>query len=141
MRSHYELLEVAPDAEAAVIKAAYRKLSRTLHPDMPTGSRALFGIINEAYEVLRDPRKRASYDQGLNRGERRSRAEMPSPQPSSPPSPPPPKPPSPPPPRTPSPPPPRPPSDPGSRPTGGPAPAAGSDRRKQQRIPRPRSLG
>jgi hypothetical protein len=48
MRSHYELLEVAPDADAAVIKAAYRKLSRTLHPDMPNGSRALFGMVTEA---------------------------------------------------------------------------------------------
>jgi curved DNA-binding protein CbpA len=62
---NYELLDVAPDAEATVIKGAYLRLSRSLHPDMPTGSSTLFGMVAEAYEVLRDPQKRASYDRSL----------------------------------------------------------------------------
>ena len=70
LRSHYELLEVATDADSAVIKVAYLKLSRTLHPDMPNGSSALFGMVTEAYEVLRDPKKRADYDLSLARGKR-----------------------------------------------------------------------
>lgn len=78
LRSHYELLQVANDADSAVIKVAYLKLSRTLHPDMPSGSSALFGMVTEAYEVLRDPRKRADYDQSLARGKR-------APEPQSPP--------------------------------------------------------
>ncbi len=78
LRTHYELLAVAADADAAVIKRAYLKLSRTLHPDMPNGSIALFGMVTEAYEVLRDPKKRASYDQSLARGMRASSAGAPS---------------------------------------------------------------
>lgn len=62
MRSHYELLEVAPDADAADIESAYLQFSRTLNPDRPNGSSAM---VTEAYEVLRDPQKRATYDQSL----------------------------------------------------------------------------
>jgi 5-methylcytosine-specific restriction endonuclease McrA len=111
LRTHYELLEVAPDADAAVIKGAYLKLSRTLHPDMPHGSTALFGMVTEAYEVLNDPQRRASYDLSLTTGTR--------------PPPPPPRPaptaPSPAPPSAPSPPPSAPPRTPDSSPRSGPA--------------------
>ena len=79
LRSHYELLDVAPDADVAVIRSAYLHLSRTLHPDMPNGSSALFGMVTEAYEVLRDPQKRANYDLSLARGKRAPSAGPPSP--------------------------------------------------------------
>jgi 5-methylcytosine-specific restriction endonuclease McrA len=70
LRTHYELLEVASDADAAVIKGAYLRLSRTLHPDMPHGSSALFGMVTEAYEVLNDAQRRAGYDLSLTKGTR-----------------------------------------------------------------------
>jgi DnaJ domain len=69
LRSHYELLGVAPDADADAIKAAYRKLTRDTHPDRPTGTNGLFGLITDAYEELRDPARRAAYDRNLARGE------------------------------------------------------------------------
>lgn len=86
LRSHYELLEVANDADAAVIRSAYLKISRTLHPDMPSGSSALFGMVTEAYEVLRDPKKRADYDQSLARGKRAPSAGQQSPPRAAPPT-------------------------------------------------------
>ena len=55
LRSHYELLEVARGADAAAIRRAYLKPSRRRRPDRPYGSSALFGMVTEAYEVLRDP--------------------------------------------------------------------------------------
>lgn len=67
-RTHYELLGLAPDADTAAIKSMYRKLVRTMHPDAG-GNGALFGLITEAYECLRDPEKRAEYDRSLTAGE------------------------------------------------------------------------
>lgn len=67
-RTHYDLLEVPSDADQAAIKAAYNKLRRPLHPDMPGGSATLFGMVAEAYEVLGDPQKRAEYDRYLAAG-------------------------------------------------------------------------
>lgn len=66
-RTHYELLGVAPDADAAAVKAAYRKLVRTMHPDVG-GNSALFGLITEAKECLSDPSRRAKYDRDLAAG-------------------------------------------------------------------------
>jgi len=67
-RTHYELLGLAPDADTAAIKSMYRKLVRTMHPDVG-GNSALFGLITEAYECLRDPSSRAEYDRHLAAGE------------------------------------------------------------------------
>jgi molecular chaperone DnaJ len=60
----YELLGVARDASDADIKKAYRKLAMEHHPDRnrAADAEARFKEIAEAYEVLRDPQKRAAYD-------------------------------------------------------------------------------
>lgn len=64
-RSHYELLGVPKDATTAQIKAAYRKLARTTHPDTG-GDGALFALITEAYNTLVDPASRDAYDRQLS---------------------------------------------------------------------------
>jgi molecular chaperone DnaJ len=60
----YALLGVPRDVSQADIKKAYRKLAMEYHPDRNSapGAEARFKEITEAYEVLRDPQKRAAYD-------------------------------------------------------------------------------
>ncbi|HEX9054300.1 MAG TPA: molecular chaperone DnaJ [Gemmatimonadales bacterium] len=64
MTEFYELLGVARTATEAEIKKAYRKLAMEYHPDRNSSpdAEARFKEITEAYEVLRDPQKRAAYD-------------------------------------------------------------------------------
>jgi molecular chaperone DnaJ len=65
-RDYYEILDVPKDATADVIKRAYRKLTRKYHPDTNPGdadAERKFKEINEANDVLSDPKKRAQYDQ------------------------------------------------------------------------------
>lgn len=64
-RDYYETLGVRRDATQADIKRAYRKLARKYHPDVSAHSDAeeQFKSVGEAYEVLKDPEKRAAYDQ------------------------------------------------------------------------------
>lgn len=57
----YETLEIEKGCDAKDIKKAYRKLSRTHHPDKG-GDEHKFKEINAAYEILSDPEKRAAYD-------------------------------------------------------------------------------
>jgi molecular chaperone DnaJ len=62
---YYELLEVERTADEGVLKSAYRKAAMRYHPDRNPGdadAEARFKAINEAYEVLKDPQKRAAYD-------------------------------------------------------------------------------
>lgn len=69
-QDYYEVLGVARDAEADVIKKAYRKLALKWHPDRHQNgeeedakqAEAKFKGISEAYEVLSDPEKRKKYD-------------------------------------------------------------------------------
>jgi molecular chaperone DnaJ len=64
-QDYYELLGVPRGADEAAIKAAYRRLAKECHPDRHNGCRdqeARFKAINEAYDVLKDPQKRAAYD-------------------------------------------------------------------------------
>jgi curved DNA-binding protein len=63
-QDYYETLGVARDASAEDIRRAYRKLARKYHPDVNKEPDAedRFKRISEAYEVLRDEEKRASYD-------------------------------------------------------------------------------
>ncbi len=63
---YYEQLGVARNADGATIKSAYRKLAMQHHPDRNPGcgeSEGKFKSISEAYDCLKDPQKRAAYDQ------------------------------------------------------------------------------
>lgn len=61
-KDYYEVLGVKRGADEAEIKRAYRKLAQQYHPDKESGSEEQFKQINEAYQVLGDPEKRAKYD-------------------------------------------------------------------------------
>ncbi len=71
-KDYYEILGVEPGAGEAEIKTAYRRLARKYHPDVSkeAGAEEKFKAVNEAYEALRDPQKRAAYDQLRARGYR-----------------------------------------------------------------------
>src|ERR1700730_1833945 len=64
-KDYYEVLGVTRGADADEVKRAYRKLARKYHPDVSKERNAeeRFKDVQEAYEVLRDPEKRAAYDQ------------------------------------------------------------------------------
>ena len=74
-RDYYEILGVDKGVSDAELKKAYRKLAMKYHPDRNKGdaeAEKKFKEAAEAYEVLRDPQKRAQYDQfghaGMNGG-------------------------------------------------------------------------
>jgi curved DNA-binding protein len=64
-KDYYEIMGLARDASPEEIKRAYRRLARKYHPDVSKekDAEARFKEVGEAYEVLRDPEKRAAYDQ------------------------------------------------------------------------------
>src|SRR5438874_3612824 len=60
----YRTLSVEPQADPEAIRAAYRRMARVYHPDLTTDPSAAerMRVINAAYAVLSDPRRRAAYD-------------------------------------------------------------------------------
>jgi molecular chaperone DnaJ len=60
---YYQILGVSKESSDDEIKKAYRKLAHQYHPDKKGGDEAKFKKINEAYQVLSDPQKKAQYDQ------------------------------------------------------------------------------
>ena len=67
--THYERLGVSPQADAEALRQAFRRLSKTLHPDTTTrpateASRD-FRLLREAYDLLADPQRRRRYDEQL----------------------------------------------------------------------------
>ena len=64
-KDYYQILGVSRDVSKDEIKKAYRKLARKYHPDVSkeANAEAKFKEVGEAYEVLKDPEKRAQYDQ------------------------------------------------------------------------------
>src|SRR5690625_1002775 len=71
-KDYYDTLGADPGAGETEIKTAYRRLARKYHPDVSKEADAeeRFKAVNEAYEALRDPAKRAAYDQLRARGYR-----------------------------------------------------------------------
>ena len=66
MRDYYDVLGVSPGAGADEIKRAYRQLARRYHPDISGDDRGTaFLEVARAYDVLRDPERRRSYDARL----------------------------------------------------------------------------
>ncbi len=64
-RDYYKILGVERSVTADALKTAYRRLARKFHPDVSkeADAEARFKEVQEAYEVLKDPEKRAAYDQ------------------------------------------------------------------------------
>ncbi len=64
-RDYYDVLEVSRNAEPEAIKKAYRRLAKRYHPDVNKADEATerFREVQEAYDVLSDPKKRKLYDQ------------------------------------------------------------------------------
>ncbi len=58
----YKVLQVDPDAEPEVVRAAYRALALKYHPDIGTGSQDRMAALNQAWGILRDAAARAAYD-------------------------------------------------------------------------------
>ena len=65
-RNYYRILHVQPDAPTEIIRASYRTVMRELkkHPDLG-GSTWDAEVLNEAYEILSNPQRRAAYDEEL----------------------------------------------------------------------------
>jgi curved DNA-binding protein CbpA len=79
-KSLYAILNIAPDADPAVVDAAYKALMKKYHPDVLAGGSSpdmrSASEINEAFHVLRDPAKRAQYDSNQRARQNAVRAAM-----------------------------------------------------------------
>jgi hypothetical protein len=79
MRNHYDLLGVRPGDDAEKLRTAFRKAAKASHPDHHGGdaqAAARFRQITEAYEILRDAKRRAAYDRLLEKRRRPLRANL-----------------------------------------------------------------
>jgi DnaJ-class molecular chaperone len=67
-KNYYQILQVDPSASAEVIEVAYHRLARMYHPDVNRDHDAIQRMqqLNEAYDVLCNPARRAQYDQSLH---------------------------------------------------------------------------
>jgi curved DNA-binding protein CbpA len=74
----YKVLQVDPDAEREVIRAAYRTLALKYHPDLSAGSHDRMAALNHAWGILRSVSSRAAYDQA--RAEARRTPAVPKPE-------------------------------------------------------------
>ncbi len=83
-RNYYRILKVQPDAPAEIIRASYRTLMRELktHPDLG-GSTSEAAVLNEAYETLSDPERRAAYDRKFQATRFKRTSSSPNPDPAS----------------------------------------------------------
>lgn len=72
-QDHYRLLQIQPDADEETIRLAFRTLAKRMHPDRNPApdARLRFAALKQAYDVLRDPQRRATYD--ARRAEDRAR--------------------------------------------------------------------
>jgi hypothetical protein len=66
--THYEVLGVAPGADAAEVRRAYLALARRHHPDLQGGDPAAMQAVNEAWATLGDPTRRRRYDLTVGAG-------------------------------------------------------------------------
>jgi DnaJ-class molecular chaperone len=70
MKNYYQILEVMESANQDTIKASYLRLAKIYHPDMNIVKKDFaevqMKLINEAYEVLSNPKKRLQYDAQLH---------------------------------------------------------------------------
>jgi DnaJ-class molecular chaperone len=68
MKDFYKVLGIPRNASQKEVRAAFLRLATALHPDKHVGNEAwakeMFQPVQEAYEVLNDPQKRAAYDKG-----------------------------------------------------------------------------
>lgn len=68
LKNYYKILEIDAFADEAAIRSAFRKLVRRYHPDVDRNNNTLeekFKLINEAYDTLGNPEKKAFYDESL----------------------------------------------------------------------------
>jgi curved DNA-binding protein CbpA len=88
----YKVLQIDPDAEPEVVRAAYRALALKYHPDVRTGSQDRMAALNQAWGILRNAAARAAYDKARAEAQHKPEAhkpevsyEMPAPTPVTPP--------------------------------------------------------
>ncbi|PZO81711.1 MAG: molecular chaperone DnaJ [Mesorhizobium amorphae] len=80
MSDPYQTLGIAPTASADELRSAYRKLAKTLHPDLNPGDKGAedrFKEVTAAYDLLRDPEKRKRFDAGEIDGQGNERPRQP----------------------------------------------------------------
>jgi DnaJ-class molecular chaperone len=68
--NYYDLLQINPRAETETVERVYRMLVTRYHPDnRESGDPERFRLLQEAYDTLRDPVRRARYDAELEQGQ------------------------------------------------------------------------